>query len=105
MEFEAIRSQFPEILNGLPTDNFYIGNEPDRNQEILQTWQALKEISTMNNQNEIEGNQEHLLNLIESARSLYTQANQIISLTDKSGNEHLDALEQGIIKFRRLAQV
>lgn len=110
-ELERLRGSIPEILNGLSTDELYPetnGSEPERNQEVLQAWDA---ISALNRKLVAAGGideglarcREH----IESAAALYleVQAAAFAPLDPKSDDSHLTPLRDGLRKFAELAEL
>ena len=98
----------PEILNGLPTDSDYpAGGEPLRNKEILQSWEALR---TLISNADAENNETRIavdicLDMVEKAIKLYERISLRYNLDQKSNEDHLPAITEGIIKFKKLAEL
>jgi len=47
-EFDQLRKLLPAVANKLPTDSLYdqtVGSEPQRNREVLQSWEAVKTLN------------------------------------------------------------
>lgn len=96
----------PGILNGLSTDSLYVadeGSEPQRNKEVLQSWQALQTLLA----NTPKGAFGLCETLVKSALKLYTQAEALLPTPweKRSNSEHLSDLADGIRSFRRLAEL
>ena len=48
-ELDSLRTRFPQVLNGLKTDELFdheVGSEPQRNQEVLQSWEAIRALNS-----------------------------------------------------------
>ena len=110
-EFDQLRKLVPSVLNNLPTDSLYdsrvgIGSEPQRNMEILQSWEAVKALNSAL----VAGEQtKSLMNCHAAvAKALMTyEAIQGVSirLDGKSNAEHLQPLAEGLQLFRKLAEL
>ncbi len=106
-ELELLRDLEPEILNGLPTDILYPtgSSQPDRRKEVLQSWDAVKKlITTLVTNNQVES-LEKCARVLEYAQRLYERVNLRTQLETKSNNQHLEPLKEGIVKFKRLAEL
>ncbi len=110
-ELERLRGSVPEVLNGLKTDKLYSednGSEPERNQEVLQSWDA---ISVLNRQlvedGDVDGSLENCRERIENAATLYleVQAAAFTPLDPKSDDSHIEPLRDGLRKFAELAEL
>lgn len=105
IELNALRKLVPQIVNGLPSDKEY-DEEPERAIEVLQSWDALGELlSSMTNSDNLADNIFKCEKLVEAARRLYSEIKLLYRLDPKSDDSHLDALEEGIKLFKRLAEV
>ncbi len=109
-ELDALRAVAPDVLNGLPTDALYpeaAGFQPQRNQEVLQSWDAIK---TLNARLVVDNQTEALRrcrNAVELAEEIYAELGLRISfpLDPKSDDGHLAALTSGLDEFERLAEL
>lgn len=108
-ELNAIRERFPAILNGLPTDELYPdteGSEPQRNQEVLQSWEAIKSLS-----NDVaKGNPARSIAAysaaLDDAEELYSKiARANLPLEAKSGPGHLEPISESLRLFTRAAEI
>lgn len=106
VELDALRDRLPGVLNKLPTDAIYEkakGSEPARNQEVLQSWEAIKALNaklcTGNLQNDLQG----ALDAVKKAQDLYARVP--IALDVKSNGDHIEALDEGIRLFADLAEI
>ena len=110
-ELERLRGSVHEVLNGLATDDLYPednGSEPERNQEVLQTWDAISEVNRQVVTNgDVEKSLEKCHERIENADALYleVQAAAFSPLEPKSDASHLEALRDGLRKFADLAEL
>jgi hypothetical protein len=109
-ELDTLRAAAPEVLNGLPTDNLYPesgGFQPQRNQEIFQSWDAIKEL---NNRLVTDDQREALRrcrNAVALAEEIYGEIGLRVPfpLDPKSDDAHLAALSSGLDEFERLAEL
>jgi hypothetical protein len=108
IELERLRRNFPQIVNGLQTDDLYggTGSEPERNQEVLQSWEAVRSliadlanpVSRLHRQNAYAA--------IRRARQTYEMVQGAPFRFDpKSSPDHLDALEEGLRSYESLAEL
>jgi hypothetical protein len=105
-ELDLIRTM-PQILNGLPTDSDYpVGGEPMRSKEVLQSWESLKKLITEVNEdtNSPAEAVEKCKSMIEKAIVLYERITVRYNLDQKSNEDHLPALQEGIGLFKKLAE-
>jgi len=108
-ELDQLRAVVPEILNGLSTDGLYPAgsSQPQRNQEVLQSWAAIKELNTRL----VRGSAVEALNrcraAVEEARRLFGHITPAMPqpLDPKSNDQHLDPLQEGIRLFASLAEI
>jgi hypothetical protein len=105
-ELDALRDLMPFIVNNLTTDVFYdpnLGSEPQRNVEVLQSWEAVKEL---NSRLVLD---EQAASLAACSKSLLTAQSDYetlpIILDSKSNAEHLDPLLEGLALFKELAEL
>ena len=108
-ELDQLRITLPSVLNGLETDNEYPienGSEPQRNREILQTWEALRNLSDRLESTDMLESIEKLRNMVSDARECYDRIQSMgMRLEPKSGPEHLDAIVESIQIFKKLAEI
>jgi hypothetical protein len=106
-ELQLLRGRFPEILNGLETDQYYDpekGSLPDTQlQEILQTWESISGFAT----DALPIRLSNCRGWIEAASQQYEQINIApgMRLTGRSNGDHLDSLRDGIKLFAELAEI
>jgi hypothetical protein len=108
-ELESLRADFPEILNGGPTDRYYDedeGSHPSGIGEALQNWECLKRITQL----VTEGNPEASINSIQTAldqaEETYAEIGAAgISLRERSNNEHIRLIRDELAAFRELAEI
>jgi hypothetical protein len=105
-EREAIAALVPEINNGLPHDKDYEGKEPQRNIEVLQTWEAIADLNkrlVTADTNENLSRLERSANLAEAA---YEKISMLgIQLNVEAKREYITVLSEGIRTFKRNAEI
>jgi hypothetical protein len=108
-ELDQLRVLMPTILNNLPNDTLYdpvTGSEPQRNLEVVQSWEAVKVL----NSTLVGFDQATSLQKCKEAVYRATLAYELIQglsirLDQKSNKEHLQPLGDGIRQFCRLAEL
>jgi len=104
-EREAIASLIPEINNNLPHDKDYQGEEPSRNIEVLQTWEAIFDLNNRiitEDVNESLSRLNHSIDLAESACANISAYGFQLNIEQQ---EYIDALREGIKSFKRYAEL
>jgi hypothetical protein len=107
-ELDRIRKFDPTILNGLPSDDLYdesLGSEPQRNKEVLQSWDALRAMLASVSTGSLEEKLDKCRIQIKDAEALYAQLQVSIQFEPKSNSEHLPALGDGIRLFEEIAEL
>jgi hypothetical protein len=109
-ELDQLRTRYPEVLNGLETDNLYPkdkGSLPDRTKEVLQAWQAIKSLCDDLCKGDANRDLDRCRKAIMAASDEYDEiaAAAAINLDPKSDADHLPALEEGLKLFMRLAEI
>lgn len=108
-ELESLRADFPEILNGSPTDGEYDqdeGSRPSSLGEALQNWDCLQRLGQL----VVTGDAETSLAAIEMALSeaeeTYAQIGSLgLSLRERSNKEHIQLIREELAAFRELAEI
>lgn len=108
-EFDQLRRMMPAVVNNLATDALYdanSGSEPQRNMEVIQSWEAVKEL----NQRLVLADQQQGLvqcrAVLKQAGLLYeTIQARGIRLDQKSNGEHIQPLGDGLNLFSKLAEL
>lgn len=109
-ELENLRRLVPAVLNKLETDALYDsdehGSEPERNQEVLQTWDAIKKLNKRIAKASAEDALPVANRAVDAADDTYDviEANAI-RLDQKSDRSHLEPLREGLAKFAQLAEL
>jgi len=108
-EFDQLRKLLPAVANKLPTDSLYdqtVGSEPQRNREVLQSWEAVK---TLNDSLVADEQSKSLKNCSAAVAKAMTAYEAVqaasIRLDGKSNPEHLQPLAEGLQLFRKLAEL
>jgi len=104
-EKEALSAFIPGISNELPHDQEY-NPEPERSREVLQTWEALKSLNEeLIDKNVSKGLEKSLL-AISRAEQAYSEIAALgIVLDQKSRDEHILALLDGLREFMERAEL
>jgi hypothetical protein len=106
IELNGLRLFLPEVLNGLAHDvDFTESEEPQRNREVFQSWEALRSLSVNLSTGDLATNLERCNGAIAQARDAYARISASrFPLDPKSGSDHLEDLSEGIKLFRELAE-
>ncbi|MGD8778782.1 MAG: hypothetical protein PVH88_07450 [Ignavibacteria bacterium] len=109
-ELAALKEKFPEVLNNLETDNFYLSrddnSELNRTEEILQSWETLKKLSNTYDENiSLEDKIQKLSEDLDEAHDLFTKINYFYNLNRKSREYHIEPMLNGITKFKKIAEI
>jgi len=116
-EFDQLRELVPGVLNKLPTDLLYnqtdpkdpkirIGSEPQRNMEVIQSWEAVKTLNGLLVTGEQKKSLKNCSAAVAKARMTYEAIEGVsIRLDGKSNSEHLQPLAEGLQLFNKLAEL
>jgi hypothetical protein len=98
-EKDAIKTFIPEIVNGLRHDKDY-NPEPNRNSEVLQSWEALKSLC------DEADSYKKCLELVDSARNAYAAWAEIgLPLDSKSDDSHIEPMREGLRLYKERSQL
>jgi len=104
-EKEAISRFVPRVINQFPHDADY-NPEPERQKEVLQSWEALK---SLNEEIVAEDITESLTNCVQSVIDAEQTYNEIASfgimLDQKSQDNHILPLSEGLRQFKERADL
>jgi hypothetical protein len=109
-EFDQLRrkTMFPAIENKLTGDALYdakIGSEPPRNLEVIQSWEAVKEL----NKRLVDPDRVNALKQCREAVKVagmnYDAVQRLTRLDQKSNAEHIQPLADGLGLFAKLAEL
>ncbi|HWD92523.1 MAG TPA: hypothetical protein VG938_09250 [Verrucomicrobiae bacterium] len=108
-EFDQLRKLTPVVVNKLPSDALYDetnGSEPQRNLEVIQSWDAVKKLNSVLT---VGGQKQSLRNCaaaVSAAGATYEMIQGLgIRLDSKSNAEHLQPLAEGLRLFAKLAEL
>ena len=108
-ELDSLRQTFPDVLNKLPSDDYYSDDgHPAGAEEVLQNWEALRAMITYCTQE--KNNVREALHgcrlALNFATELYANINSIgIPLRQRSSDQHIDAIKDELVEFERLAEL
>lgn len=105
-EREAFVEVIPDIMNGVSTDDLYEGRQPNRTEEVLQTWQAISYLNNIVISNDISESLNRLRNCITESEQCYTEL-QTLGFSEhfETKMEYLSALKNSLTVFRQLAEL
>ncbi len=104
-EKEAFAAFVPSVINALTFDEEY-NPEPERAREVLQSWEAIQSLNLeVSGLKEIGEKLTWCDNAIINAMNTYATISNHLSIERKSNGEHLESLQDGILKFRKLAEL
>jgi len=105
-EREAISVLLPEVNNSLPHDTDYESGEPKRKIEVLQTWEAIKQLNTQMIDNDVNVSLQNLENAIIRADTAYARLSGAgFALDIETNREYIAALQEGLKTFKQLAEI
>jgi hypothetical protein len=108
-EFDQLRKLLPSVLNKLPSDALYdpaTGSEPQRNVEVVQSWDAVKALNTSLVGTDQIKSLRNCSSAVAQASATYELIQGLsIRLDQKSNAEHLQPLADGLRLFAKLAEV
>jgi len=105
-EREAIAALMPDINNGLRHDEDYEGKEPQRNIEVLQTWEAIADLNKRLVTLDTGENLSRLEHSITVAETAYANISSYgFQLNVEARGEYIAALREGIRTFKRYAEI
>lgn len=104
-EREALGAVVRDVDNGLPCDGYY-DPDPDREQEVLQSWEALQALNGEMTRSDVSVNLAKCGQAVRVAEGVYANiARAGIGLDRKSSDLHLEPLKEGIAAFRTEAGI
>ncbi len=93
------------VSNGLASDKYY-GGETTRTEEALQSWDAIKDLCDKTISGDLERDLASFLGRIEKARALWSGLEEAgFSSGVEAQYERLDAIRDGIARFKKLAEL
>jgi len=108
-ELQFLRTQVDEVLNRLPGDELYAednGSEPVRNQEVIQSWESIRSLCEDACCGDTMEGVAQLQCMIKRAQEVYARCRQAgVAFDQKSNEEHLAALSEGVDLFQELAEL
>lgn len=107
-EFDQLRKLMPSVLNTLPADALYdpaTGSEPQRNMEVIQSWEAVKALNDSLLVADQIASLKNCSTAVAQASTTYEVVQRLIRLDQKSNSEHLQPLADGLRLFAKLAEL
>jgi hypothetical protein len=108
-EFNQLRTMFPAVVNKLAGDALYdpaVGSEPPRNMEVVQSWEAVKTLNAGFAGTDQAKALKQCRDAIKQAGLLYEAIKaRALRLDQKSNDEHIQPLTDGLGLFTKLAEL
>jgi hypothetical protein len=108
-EFNQLRTMFPAIVNKLAGDDLYKSDdasEPQRNMEVVQSWEAVKALNSKLVVNDQAKALKQCGDAIKQAGLIYEAVQaRGVRLDPKSNAEHIQPLTDGLGLFKKLAEL
>lgn len=108
-ELDALRTRFPQVLNELNTDELYdtnAGSEPKRNQEVFQSWEAIKNLNGEFVKGNVRDSLIALSGALDKAGETYSAISRVgYALDTKSGDDHLAPISEAVRLFACAAEI
>lgn len=108
-ELESLRTDFPEVLNGRPTDRDYDedeGSRPSSIGEALQNWDCLRVLDRLVVPGDAEASLAAIKTALNEAEETYARIGAVgLSLRERSSKEHLQLMREELDAFRELAEI
>lgn len=103
---DALLGIRPDIANGLPHDNDYKGDEPDRTAETLQSWEALGRLLEQVDCTDALAGINDLSGIIKTAEKTWASLRERgISRGQEAADEYLTELQQALGRFCEMAEL
>ena len=104
-EKDAVSRFIPTVINQLPHDADY-EPEPVRSEEVLQSWEALKSLTEELVADEISPSLENCLKAVLRVKQAYSEIASLgIVLDQKSRDDHVQPLLDGLLQFKERAEL
>jgi hypothetical protein len=98
-EKDALKAFIPEVVNDLPHDKDYLP-EPQRNMEVLQSWEALKSL------NDAINSLKECREAVQTAQNAYATWAQVgLPLDSKSDDSHIEPILEGLRLYKERSQL
>lgn len=107
-ELDLVSSIIPEVKNNLTCDEYYDPEPDNREEEMLQSWEALKFLNNKltSEGSDVELNLKIILNHIKKANNAYNNLKlNNIRLDNKSNGDHLLNIQSAIQEFQNWAEI
>lgn len=98
-EFDLLRTMFPAVVNKLAGDAIYdpaVGSEPPRNMEVVQSWEAVKELNARLVDTDKAKALKQCREAVRLAGMNYDAVQRLVRLDQKSNPEHIQPLADGL---------
>jgi len=107
-EFDQLRTMSPAVVNQLDSDALYDpaeGSVPQRNMEVIQSWEAVKTLNTRMIGADQAASLKKGQEMVRQAGLNYDLVQRLIRLDQKSNAEHIQPLAEGLGLFAKLAEL
>lgn len=105
-EREAFAEVMPEIMNNLSADQWYLGRQPSRTEEAIQTWQAIVSLNENIILEDINESLAQLQSLFSEAENRYNELQTLGLIQRYEANlEYISALRDSLRLFKQMAEL
>lgn len=108
-ELHDLRHPFPEILNGLPCDDYYDeeeGSAPDSIGEALQNWEGIGTMNEIVHSGNVAASLATCRDALDAAEELYVRIRDYgLTMRDRSGAGHIALIREELSAFEELAEL
>ena len=108
-ELESLRADFPEVLNGRPTDRDYDedeGSHPSLPGEALQNWDCLRLLDRLVVPGDADASLAAIESALNEAEETYDEIGaRGLALRERSNKEHIPFIREELSAFRALAEI
>ncbi|MBS0657751.1 MAG: hypothetical protein JSR82_05820 [Verrucomicrobia bacterium] len=108
-ELHDLRGPFPDVLNGLPTDDAYDpeeGSTPDGISEVLQNWDGIRMMNELVVEGDFTASLDACRGALDVAEELYVRIREFgLTMRDRSGAAHVELIREELSAFEALAEL
>jgi hypothetical protein len=109
-ELNDLRENFPEVMNGLSCDHFYVpdeGSAPDSTtSETLQNWEGLNAMNDLAVEGDVVASLANCRNALDEAEDIYVRIQEYgLTMRDRSSAAHIRLIREELAEFEELAEL
>lgn len=105
-DLDILKELVPEVLNKLPADKYYDPEPENRDEEMLQSWEALKSLNKDFTNSTTSSNLNNFESHLRWTKQIFNEIKILqLRLRSISGNEHIDNMLDAINGFKKWAEI